>query len=186
MVLVDEAQLVFDTAKAHSQGFWHAVKTIMAGGSEVYVVMAAPHGVKRSGAVDPVDVTPVVLNDPRCLLGVDTSAVHGLSLSFSRPEFDEVYEKFAEASGLDFMPYVPDHVFCSCSGQVSKDTHAAPHWCILVVCSVWMWQRPSALHCVRCSFFLSKRACAVCGLCHCRLDRSSRRCSTCTRTFVVL
>ena len=52
LVLIDESQLLWDSDRSLSSGFWTTLKTVLRGGGHICIVMAAAYGSEVQGLVD--------------------------------------------------------------------------------------------------------------------------------------
>lgn len=130
ILLIDEAQLLWNEEKSGSSGFWTSVKGIQRGGKKVYIILAAAYGARRSGSSgtstsgrsfpDSDLSTPVGIEKKGRTISVHRAA-DGIGLAFTLQEWAEVCCRFEQANPyLKFQPLVKSYIYESCKGQVRE------------------------------------------------------------------
>lgn len=128
VLLVDEAQLLWNQQRSNSTLFWEALKRIDEGCSGVRVILAAAYGTKRSAADDtgsggssPGSVaTPAGVVRPGRNIYLHRGD-DGYGLVFGEVEWEEVCSAFElQNPDLKLEPLIRQNIYNSCAGQVSK------------------------------------------------------------------
>jgi hypothetical protein len=118
IVLIDEAQILYDMTQRNSRAFWEDIKLAMKT-THVKVVLAAAYGSYTDGSDAPLGYTNTPISvSPDILVSIFPPKNGDVSLSLTRPEQEELWKNFVSYSQLKLSDAVGDHLANICAGQV--------------------------------------------------------------------
>ncbi|KAG5181472.1 hypothetical protein JKP88DRAFT_263588 [Tribonema minus] len=124
VILIDEAQHLFDKTKESNCDFWAQIKVLLLqGGSRVRIVLAAGFAGQQSGGEGNSIFTPSyaaasVQITRDMVVGISPAQGNGVSLSLTRQEWRDLADSFASVTGFQLDETAQDQLFTLCAGQV--------------------------------------------------------------------
>ncbi|KAG5191436.1 hypothetical protein JKP88DRAFT_352360 [Tribonema minus] len=114
-VLLDEAQHLYEETDSN-RTFWSHIKMLMRG-SCVRIALFAAYGDRSSNRPPTYPGMPVSIM-PDVMVGNFPAQGGKVSLSLSQQEWHDLFERFADATGLQLEKRLRDYIFWLCAGQV--------------------------------------------------------------------
>jgi hypothetical protein len=119
VVLIDEAQMLYDMTQRNSRAFWADIKLAMKTTHVKKVVLAAAYGSYSDSSDAPFSYTNTPISvSPDMVVSIFLPKNGDVSLSLSRPEQEELWKNFLSYSQLKLSDAVGDHLANICAGQV--------------------------------------------------------------------